>query len=120
PKNPSKPDSDSDSDSVRDKEVDKEEFFAKQVRSLKSDLPKLEIDKFISYWTEKSPRGKKMRCEKEKTFDPKRRLETWERNYLSWQKEKSSAKKEKPLSDLEKLQMANQARREGVISFSDE
>lgn len=105
---------------VKNKEIDKEKLFAEQVRSLTTKLPDLEIQKFIDYWTEKSPRGKKMKFEKQKTFDPAKRLKTWELNYFEWGKEKSSAKKEKPLSDLEKLQMANQARREGVISFSDE
>ena len=45
-----------------------------------------EINKFIAYWCEKSPRGRKMRFEKEKTFDPKRRLVTWFDNVQKWGK----------------------------------
>jgi len=36
-----------------------------------------EIKKFISYWTEPTPSGKKQRWEIEKTFEVKRRLITW-------------------------------------------
>ncbi len=35
---------------------------------------------FKDYWTEKSPRGKKMRFEKQPTFDVKRRMQRWMRN----------------------------------------
>lgn len=38
------------------------------------------IDEFISYWTEKGIRAKKMRFEKEPVFDLKRRFTTWKRN----------------------------------------
>lgn len=36
-----------------------------------------EITKFISYWTELSPSGRKQRWQMEKTFELKRRLITW-------------------------------------------
>jgi len=39
-----------------------------------------DIDAFIDYWTEKSPRGRKMRFEKQSTFDVKRRMQRWMRN----------------------------------------
>lgn len=39
-----------------------------------------DIDSFIDYWTEKSPRGKKMRWQKQKTFDVKRRMQRWAKN----------------------------------------
>lgn len=42
---------------------------------------------FTDYWCEISPRGKKMRFEKEKTFDPKRRIATWKNHSLQWNKE---------------------------------
>jgi hypothetical protein len=41
---------------------------------------------FIDYWTEHSINGKKMRFEKEKVFDIKRRFATWKRNSLKWDK----------------------------------
>tara|TARA_R100000458_G_C8270875_1_gene245600 strand:+ start:1056 stop:1697 length:642 start_codon:yes stop_codon:yes gene_type:complete len=39
-----------------------------------------DLDNFIDYWTEKSPLGKKMRWQKQKTFDVKRRMLRWQRN----------------------------------------
>jgi len=36
-----------------------------------------EIDKFVSWWTEKNKSGTKQRWEIEKTFEVKRRLKTW-------------------------------------------
>jgi hypothetical protein len=40
------------------------------------------IKKFFLYWTEKKPKGKKMRFEMEKVFDIQRRLITWnDRNF---------------------------------------
>jgi hypothetical protein len=36
-----------------------------------------EVAKFVSYWTEPTPNGKKQRWEIQKTFDYKRRLATW-------------------------------------------
>jgi hypothetical protein len=38
------------------------------------------VNEFISYWTEKSLNGKKMRFEKEKVFEIKKRFATWKRN----------------------------------------
>ena len=39
---------------------------------------------FISYWTETSLNGKKMRFEKEKFFDVCRRFSTFEKNQKKW------------------------------------
>ena len=36
-----------------------------------------ELNKFYHYWTEISPKGTKMRFEKEKTFEVVKRLNTW-------------------------------------------
>lgn len=38
------------------------------------------VDQFNDYWTEKGLTAKKMRFEKEKVFDIKRRFATWKRN----------------------------------------
>lgn len=46
-----------------------------------------ELVKFVHYWIEKSPNGKKRRWEKEKVFDPMRRLDRWFNNKASWKKE---------------------------------
>lgn len=54
-------------------------------------FPAAEVDsefrEFISYWQEKSPRGRKMRWEKEKVFDVNRRLRTWFKNSRKWKKD---------------------------------
>lgn len=42
--------------------------------------------KFIDYWTEKSDNGRKMRFQKEKVFNIKRRLNTWLQNEKRWNK----------------------------------
>ena len=38
------------------------------------------LNEFYRYWTEKNEKGYKMRFEKQKTFDVKRRLQTWLKN----------------------------------------
>lgn len=38
------------------------------------------LREFYEYWTEISPKGKKLRFEKETVFDPARRLSTWKNN----------------------------------------
>jgi hypothetical protein len=40
----------------------------------------IEIEKFVSYWTERNKSGTKERWETEKTFEVTRRLSTWLRN----------------------------------------
>lgn len=45
---------------------------------------------FLEYWTEHSLNGKKMRFEKEKVFDVKRRWSTWKKNNQKWNKKPES------------------------------
>jgi hypothetical protein len=54
-----------------------------------------ECQKFIDYWTEKSPTGRKMRFEKEPTFDIFKRISRWMNN----KKEFSNGKSTKPTTD---------------------
>ncbi len=58
----------------------------------------IEIKKFISYWTEPTPSGKKQRWEIEKTFEVKRRLITWLNNSNKY---KGFEKKEKEIIGME-------------------
>ena len=44
------------------------------------------VGEFISYWTETSLKGKKMRFESEKFFDINRRFATFEKNAKQWNK----------------------------------
>ncbi len=54
-------------------------------------------DGFIAYWTEPNKSKTKMRFELERTWDTKRRLQTWIRNDKSWNKKDNvvGGKKEK-------------------------
>ena len=45
---------------------------------------KEEVQKFMLYWTEKNPSGKKCKWEMQQTFDVKRRLATWLKNTEKW------------------------------------
>lgn len=51
------------------------------------------LDNFFMYWTEKKPKGKKMRFEMEKTFDIKRRLDRWNNNNFNKQNNKDEKTK---------------------------
>jgi hypothetical protein len=42
------------------------------------------LKEFTEYWCEISPRGKKMRFEKEKVFCFKRRMMTWKKHSMAW------------------------------------
>ena len=42
------------------------------------------LESFVDYWTESNIGGSKMRYEKQKTFDPKRRLKKWIANQKDW------------------------------------
>lgn len=49
-----------------------------------------EVQKFVNYWTEPTPSGKKQKWETQKTFEIKRRLTTWLNNSSEWAKGRSS------------------------------
>jgi len=50
------------------------------------------LESFFEYWTETAANGKKMRFEKEKVFDIKKRLERWKRNQKNFNNGKQSTK----------------------------
>jgi hypothetical protein len=52
-----------------------------------------EIAKFVNHWTEASPSGKKLKWQMEKTFEIKKRLNTWIGNYDKWNKQKAQSNK---------------------------
>ena len=58
---------------------------------------KEEVQKFILYWTEKNPNGKKCKWEMQQTFDVKRRLATWLKNTSKWDKQNLLNKKPQPI-----------------------
>lgn len=69
---------------VKTKSIDeRKEEFAYKVGELCSQLRFLNHStniQFVDYWTEHGENAKKMRFEKEKVFDIKKRLERWNRN----------------------------------------
>lgn len=56
---------------------------------------KREFKKFIAYWSEKNPGGKKERWEKETVFDVSRRLTTWFSRVKLTQEDKDAMEREK-------------------------
>lgn len=70
------------SDSVKVKVIktikDRETEFKNSLRPFVENYGKDLITKFFDYWTEKKPKGKKMRFEMEKVFDVTKRLKTWD------------------------------------------
>lgn len=76
--------------SIKERE---DEFWEKVRQKAKpKNMSKKEALKFFKYWTEKNERGKRMRFEKENTFDISRRIDTWMSNNFGnkkdWREEK--------------------------------
>lgn len=65
--------------------------------------PSAMIEEFVDYWCECNMNGRKMRFEKEKTFDISRRLKTFYKNALEWGKD--YAKDSQPKIDENKLRL---------------
>lgn len=66
------------------KDIKKREHnFLIEVMNFQNEYEKEILNNFYLYWTEKKPKGKKMRFEMEKVFDIERRLNTWKRNEKS-------------------------------------
>ena len=57
--------------------AEREKLFYETLKPFLKQYGKEMLRAFFNYWTEKSFNGKKMRFEKEKVFDPARRLATW-------------------------------------------
>lgn len=53
---------------------------------IQKDTARRELKKFVSYWTEPTRSGKKLKWELEKTFEVKRRLSKWFENAGKWSK----------------------------------
>ena len=64
---------------------------------------------FISYWTEENKSKTKMRFEMEKTWDTKKRLESWMKNTSKWETKKPGSKLKAKLDTYSRAkQMINQ------------
>ena len=71
-----------DNDNIKDnKNIDSrmKEFYS-SLAVYVEEFSKETVRAFYEYWTEHSPKGKKMRFEKETVFDIKKRLNTWRSN----------------------------------------
>ena len=84
----------------KDKSIEgrKKEFFG-LVAPFREKYEAKMIDEFLGYWTEKSPKGTKMRFEKQIVFDVGRRLGTWFGNVRG--SKKTSHKSVSSKSELE-------------------
>lgn len=59
---------------------DRKRSFYNSLRDYVKEYSKGLLREFYEYWTEHGPRDRKMRFEKEKSFDVSRRLKTWSAN----------------------------------------
>ena len=73
-------------DKVQEKIKKREENFCLEAYSFvdSKGYDKLEIGKFINFWTEKNKSGSKMKFEMQQTFDISRRLARWMSNIKEW------------------------------------
>jgi len=58
--------------------------FVQLMKPLTKDYSRRMLNEFFSHWTERSPTHKKMRFEKEKSFDISKRLITWSKRDKKW------------------------------------
>jgi hypothetical protein len=88
---------------VIDKDINnisiRETEFKNSLKPFLTEFDKDTLNNFYLYWTEKKPKGRKMRFEMEKTFDVKRRLTRWNNNNFN---KTNKDEKRKQLTDLAK------------------
>ena len=77
PTKPKKADSDSDSDIYKENIYKRKTEFKKLLAEHQNKYPEQMLKDFEGYWTEHGPKDKKMRYEKQTSFDISRRLKTW-------------------------------------------
>ena len=79
----------------KDKEEDnilvRKQKFADKLKSFLDEFDKVILREFYEYWTEHGDKDKKMRFEKETSFNIKSRLERWRKNQLERNKPKFNA-----------------------------
>lgn len=78
--------------------------FREKCLELRGDFPDDLLRRFFEYWTEANDGGKKMRFEKQNTFDIRKRAVTfWRNDVTQWGKfpEKWDDKESKPIGMLE-------------------
>ena len=92
PKDAKNADKEKDNDNVISKDINKrKQEFASDLTSFVEKYGKVMIREFYDYWTEHGERDKKMRFEKEKSFNLELRLERWNKNVQERNKPKFNA-----------------------------
>lgn len=69
---------------------ERETAFAETLKEYKEKYERQMLLDFFYYWTEPNKSQTKMKFEMEKTWDTARRLRTWERNNINWNKNGSA------------------------------
>ena len=90
-------------DDTPDVEVRKARF-REEMLAFRGEFPDDILKSFFEYWSEKSTNSKKMRFERERVFDYRRRLTTWWKNDVTQfgkNPEKWNSKEDKPMDALE-------------------
>jgi hypothetical protein len=75
---------------ISNKIDDRKRSFYNSLRDYVKEYSKGMLREFYEYWTEHGPKDRKMRFEKEKSFDVSRRLKTWSANQKKFNKVDSS------------------------------
>jgi hypothetical protein len=79
-------------ENVNESVLKRKELFKKQVFKHTTFKEEMLLE-FFNYWSEHSERGKKMRYEKQPTFDVNLRLHKWHDNQIKWEKENPNKKR---------------------------
>ena len=69
----------------------RESLFQKTLLPFYAEYSKDTVDEFFNYWSEPNQSKTKMKFELEKTWDLSRRLKTWQKNQLKWNKQKTTS-----------------------------
>ena len=69
--------------------LQRKEDFKEKIRTFVNDYDKQELIKFYEYWSEAGDNDKKMKFEKEKSFNCSLRIKKWFANKIEWQKDKT-------------------------------
>jgi len=90
---------------------EREESFRLSLTEFVAEFSKETVRAFFDYWTEKNPKGLKMRFEMEKTFEVKKRLTTWKKKESEFTPKNNSFNAKPKQTTLDKLAIAGQEAR---------
>lgn len=91
---------------------EREESFRLSLTEFVEEFSKETVRAFFNYWSEKNPKGLKMRFEMEKTFEIKKRLTTWKNKESQFAPKNNSFGNDKPKqTTFDKLRDASEEAR---------